>query len=101
MNTIYDKPGSELYSAKHSLKPVNFYCDAPGANQVKIAGDFNHWFPVPMQRRVDGWWYVQMLLNHGHHQYRFVVDGVPRLDPQAMGTTRNEEEGEVSVVAVS
>jgi hypothetical protein len=30
-----------------------------------------------------------------------VVDGVPRLDPQAMGTTRNEEEGEVSVVAVS
>jgi len=54
-----------------------------------------------MERRADGWWYVQITLCHGHHQYRFIVDGKPMLDPSASGVGRDENGEEVSLVAVS
>ena len=103
MNALHDRPGQGVYSARNSLRPINFYCDAPRAKSVQLVGDFNHWNAgsLPMARRVDGWWYLQVLLAHGHHQYRFLVDGEPRLDPQATGVGRNEQGEEVSLVAVS
>ena len=100
MNTTYDKPGRELYSARNSLKPVNFYCDAPRAKCVQLAGNFNHWSPVPMQRRVDGWWFIQILLAHGHHRYRLLLDGQPILDPRAAGTARDDQNEPASLLAV-
>ena len=54
-----------------------------------------------MEQRVDGWWYLQVQLTHGHHQYHFLVDGTPTLDPHAIGTARNDRYAQVSVVAVS
>lgn len=101
MNTLHDKPASEPYSAHNSLRPINFYCEAPGAQAVQITGDFNHWVPIPMRRRVDGWWHLQVLLCHGHHQYRFLVDGKPGLDPAATGVGRDERGELVSLIAVS
>ncbi len=101
MNDVLEKPLAEHYSAKNSLRPINFYCDARQAKFVQIAGDFNHWCPVPMHHRVDGWWYVQVLLCHGHHQYYFVVDGAPALDPMATGVGRNDRHEPVSLIAVS
>lgn len=50
---------------------------------------------------MDGWWFLQLLLAHGHHCYRFLVDGKPTLDPQASGRTVNEKKEWVSLVAVS
>jgi 1,4-alpha-glucan branching enzyme len=84
-------------------KPVNFYCSAPKAKLVTLAGDFNHWNPasLPMNRRVDGWWFIQVPLPQGHHRYRFLVDGKPVLDPQATGIARDEQNEQVSLVAVS
>jgi hypothetical protein len=46
-----------------------------GASHVQavtapLAGDFNHWHPMPMHQREDGGWFIQELLAHGHHQYR-------------------------------
>lgn len=103
MNVTCDKPSSDRYSAKDTAKPINFYCDAPKAQAVHLAGDFNRWDPTthPMERRVDGWWFLQVPLTHGHHQYRFLVDGKPMLDPRATGVARNEWDEEVSLVAVS
>ncbi len=101
MNAVYDKPATQLYSARNSLRPVNFYCSAPGAKAVHLAGDFSHWRPIAMIRRVDGWWFIQVELPHGHHQYHFLVDGQPTLDPQASGTARDEDNQPVSLVAVS
>lgn len=100
MTTIDGKPDSELHSPGHSIRPINFYCRAPQASSVQLVGDFSHWNPLPMQPRDDGWWFIQVLLVHGHHQYRFVVDGKPVLDPRAMGTDRNQLDEEVSIVAV-
>ena len=45
MNITQDKHGDGVYSAKDSFKPVNFYCPAPGAKEVHLAGGFNHGKP--------------------------------------------------------
>lgn len=92
---------NERYSAHDSHKPVNFFCAAPDAKLVELAGDFNHWHPFPMSKSVDGWWLAQVELCHGHHQYRFIVDGRPMLDPNATGVVRNEINEKVSLIAVS
>ncbi len=101
MNDVLEKPVTGRYSARNSLRPINFYCDAREAKFVQISGDFSNWWPVPMHHRVDGWWYVQALLCHGHHQYYFVVDGTPVLDPMATGVGRNDRKEPVSLIAVS
>jgi 1,4-alpha-glucan branching enzyme len=54
-----------------------------------------------MRRRDDGWWFIEVLLRHGHHQYCFLVDGQPVLDPKSAGTARNERNEKVSLRAVS
>ena len=101
MNTKPNQPDRTGISVKHSHKPVNFFCAAPQAKLVELAGDFNHWHPFPMERSVDGWWVAQVQLTHGHHQYWFLVDGQPMLDPQATGVVHNEHDERVSLVAVS
>lgn len=101
MNTAEPKPNSNPYSARNMAKPVNFYCDAPKAKTVHLEGDFSDWSPLTMQRRVDGWWFLAVPLTHGHHQYRFVVDGRRLLDPRAAGVGRNGANEKVSVIAVS
>ena len=102
MKAVQEHP-NHWYSARNMAKPVNFYCAAPEAKAVYLVGDFNDWDPtsLPMERRVDGWWFLQVPLPHGHHRYRFLVDGQPVLDPQATGAARNEAKEEVSLVAVS
>jgi len=103
MNKMFDKDITNPYSAKRMTKPVNFYCSAPSAQSVYLAGDFNGWDPAshPMRRRVDGWWSIEVQLRHGHHRYRFLVDGKPVLDPQSTGIARNEHNEPFSLLAVS
>jgi 1,4-alpha-glucan branching enzyme len=100
MNAVDGKPHGEPFSARYSTRPIHFYCRAPQTSSVQLAGDFNRWNPFPMEWRGDGWWFIQIMLSHGHHQYRFLVDGKPVLDPRAMGKGRNQLDEEVSVVAV-
>lgn len=101
MNTTRNSPVGARYSAENTHKPVNFYCAAPRAKSVELVGDFNHWQPFPMERSLDGWWLTQVQLCHGHHQYRFLVDGKPMLDPHATGVARDEHDEQVSLIAVS
>jgi len=84
-------------------KPVNFICTVPEAKQVYLLGDFNNWNPTahPMNRQPDGAWLLQVQLNHGHHHYRFLVDGKPTLDPRAQGIARDQKGEKVSLIAVS
>ncbi|MBI3875741.1 MAG: hypothetical protein HY300_07235 [Verrucomicrobia bacterium] len=91
------------YGAKNTAKPVNFYCDAPDARHVSLVGDFNNWDPKadPMKRRMDGSWFVQVELHHGHHHYLLWVDGELKLDPRAQGVSRAEKNQRVSMIAVS
>ena len=82
-------------------RQVSFLYAAPNAKKVELVGDFNHWHPFPMTWSVDGWWRAQVELPHGHHQYRFLVDGKPMLDPHAMGIVRDEHGERASLIAVS
>ena len=93
----------DRYSAKKMAKPVNFFCRAPEAKAVFLAGDFNNWHPTvdPMKRQPDGVWFIQVPLHHGHHRYLFLVDGKPMLDPQAPGIDRNQRNKKASLIAVS
>ena len=100
MDTIQNS-NSSPNSARNSLKPINFYCPAPDAERVEIEGDFNHWHRLPMKRLLDGWWFARLELRHGHHLYRFIVDGKRELDPAASGIGRDEEDECASLVAVS
>jgi hypothetical protein len=54
-----------------------------------------------MQRQADGSWFLEVPLAHGYHQYVFLVDGTPNLDPKASGVTRNDRNERVSLIAVS
>jgi 1,4-alpha-glucan branching enzyme len=85
------------------LHLVDFFCRAPRAKSVSLIGDFNGWQPTahPMKRMPDGGWVIRMELPHGHHQYQFLVDGVPTLDPNAMGKVHNERNETVSLIAIS
>jgi 1,4-alpha-glucan branching enzyme len=84
-------------------KPINFIYFAPDAESVSLIGDFNDWDPKahPMKRQPDGAWLVQIPLNHGHHHYKYFVDGKPVLDPRAQGTVRHKTNEKVSLLAVS
>lgn len=95
------RPPGRLASKK-TIKPVNFICFAPEANKVTLSGDFNHWDPegTQMTRQADGSWVTQVELGHGHHQYVFIVDGTPTLDPKAQGIARNPKNERVSLIAV-
>jgi 1,4-alpha-glucan branching enzyme len=101
MNTAHDEPGNRMITANHSIKPVNFFCSARGAKTVQLSGGFNHWHPILMEEREEGWWFIQIWLPHGHHRYRFLVDGKPTLDKHASGTANDEHDEPVSLVAVS
>jgi len=54
-----------------------------------------------MTRMPDGGWTIRVELPHGHHQYLFLVDGKPTLDPNAMGKVHNERDETVSLIAIS
>ena len=94
---------SNRFSAERTLHQVNFSCLAPSAKQVSLVGDFNQWNPLasPMHRMPDGGWVLSLAIYHGHHQYYFLIDGRPTLDPRSLGTVRNEQGEAASLVAVS
>ena len=90
-------------SSRRPLHQVDFFCRAPQAKNVSLIGDFNNWEPNahPMTRMPDRVWFIRIELPHGHHQYQFLVDGQPTLDPNAMGKVHNERDEVVSLIAIS
>jgi hypothetical protein len=49
--------------------------DAPRAQRVTLAGDWNGWAATPATRGSDGHWYVDLRLPRGEYRYAFKVDG--------------------------
>ena len=102
MNVIHPSAPARRQPARAGVhRPVKFFCAAPNAQHVDLVGDFNQWQPLPMQRTFDGWWLACIEMPRGHHQYRFLIDGRPILDPRAVGFTRDEHGDRASFVAVT
>jgi chromosome partitioning protein len=75
---------NQLYGARATEHGVLFVTDAPDAQQVNLAGDFNNWSPTatPMQRIENGIGFQALLpLGPGRYRYRYVVDGRWNNDP--------------------
>jgi 1,4-alpha-glucan branching enzyme len=93
-----------IISSVNNLKsrPVPFAFPAPAARQVSLAGDFNHWDPqaMPMHKGPHGTWYLNVALQPGRHEYRFVADGVWQDDPAAQDRIANALGGENCVKIV-
>ena len=91
------------YGGKRNLRAINFICTAPHAKTVSLVGDFNNWNALlhPMKQMPDRAWLLNVELNHGHHRYAFLVDGVLTLDPRGQGIARNDKGERVSLVPVS
>jgi chromosome partitioning protein len=61
---------------------VLFTLDAPAAERVQIAGDFNSWEPAGNDLEFsDGVWRTVLPLQPGRYRYRYVVDGDWKADP--------------------
>jgi 1,4-alpha-glucan branching enzyme len=83
-------------------KRRDFVLRAPAAGSVQLVGDFTRWqeHPIRMRRDADGTWRVTVELETGVHQYRFLVDGQWRDDPESPLRVRNPYGTEDSVCRV-
>ena len=63
--------------SKPGKVPVEFRCDAPNAEKVYLAGDFNDWTqPLALHRNSEGLWLTEIKTpGAGRYQYKFIVDG--------------------------
>jgi 1,4-alpha-glucan branching enzyme len=70
------------------------------AKQVCLAGTFNNWTPAAMQKQPNGLYALEVKVPKGHHEYKFVVDGVWQSDPENTNTVQNSLGTVNSVVIV-
>ena len=68
------KKGRKSGTVTFSVTPGN------GASKVFVVGDFTNWQPVPMRRR-SGTFSASVPVPPGRHEYKFIVDGQWRTDP--------------------
>jgi len=64
---------------------IRFSLEAPGAQEVGLAGTFNGWEARArlLKRDGRGVWSTSLTLTPGTYEYRFLVDGAWQNDPGA------------------
>ncbi len=79
-----DERLDQFYGARRTPGGVEFAVEAPQAETVFLAGDFNDWSPhgTPLARQTNGRWTATLPLRPGLHRYRFVIDGRWSHDPR-------------------
>jgi hypothetical protein len=94
--------GGQAPAADHVTR---FVFVAPGANSVRMTGDFVSWDPEGVDLRDErgtGVWTVDVPLEPGVYQYTFIVDGTEwRPDPHAVSQVDDGFGQTNSVVIVS
>jgi len=63
------------------FQEYRFFLKMPAAKEVSLAGDFTDWKSVKMALMHDEFFFWVPLVD-GEHRYRFIADGVERLDPE-------------------
>jgi 1,4-alpha-glucan branching enzyme len=81
---------------------VAFAYKAPAANSVQLAGDFTGWqqAPLAMKKNQTGVWKKTVSLPPGRYEYRLIVDGEWRDDPDCPNRQPNQFGGENCVCIV-
>jgi cyclomaltodextrinase / maltogenic alpha-amylase / neopullulanase len=82
---------------------VTFHMMAPNANQVYLAGSLNGWSDnsdLMQDEDGDGVFSITIELDPGEYEYKFVVDGNWKEDPQAADYTDDGHGGRNGIVKV-
>jgi 1,4-alpha-glucan branching enzyme len=79
-------------SQKTGKQKVTFSYKAPNAESVLVAGDFTGWQQAPLILKKDktGLWKKTVQLDPGKYEYRLLVDGEWRDDPQCPNRHPNQ-----------
>ncbi|MBK1896273.1 carcinine hydrolase/isopenicillin-N N-acyltransferase family protein [Chryseobacterium paridis] len=66
-----------LYYKRPDKKVIFKIKEWSGAQNVKLIGDFTEWLkePIKMEKR-QGYWYCEVVIPEGKHQYKFLVDDI-------------------------
>jgi len=70
---------------------VCFEVELPAAREVAITGDFTDWSVegIALERSGDGIWRLELPLESGVFEYKYIVDGVWKVDPENPERVRN------------
>lgn len=92
-----------MAAPKGSKQKVTFHYEAPGAQSVLLAGDFTGWqeAPVSLKKDKSGVWKKSISLPPGRYEYRLLVDGEWRDDPECPNRQPNQFGGENCVCVVN
>ena len=74
---------------KTKRRRVNFSFEAPDANKVVLGGDFNNWNIRAHPMKYEGGVWKVLMLDPGRYEYKFLVDGQWRNDPNNDQTCAN------------
>lgn len=85
-----------------SKQKVAFTFTAPEAKEVLLVGDFTGWqdAPLGMKKSKNGKWQKAISLPPGRYEYRLLVDGQWRDDPECPHRQPNQFGGENCVCVV-
>jgi 1,4-alpha-glucan branching enzyme len=91
-----------MATQKSAKKKVTFSYVAPDAQSVLVAGDFTGWqqAPVSLKKDKSGVWKKTVSLPPGKYEYRLLVDGQWRDDPQCPNRQPNQFGGQNCVCVV-
>ena len=67
--------GTKMGTTRFSLQPEDT------AKKVQLVGNFSKWQPLDMKKQKDGKYVIVMDLRPGTYEYKFIVDGQWRVDP--------------------
>jgi len=69
---------------KTKRRKVTFSLELIGAKEVVLMGDFNNWDPQshPMKNDGNDVWNRTLILSPGKYEYKFLIDGSWKQDPQ-------------------
>ena len=69
---------------KIKRQKIMFSFESSNAKEVILMGDFNNWNPKkhPMKKDDNGKWTKALILPPGEYEYKFLVDGQWKQDPQ-------------------
>jgi 1,4-alpha-glucan branching enzyme len=93
-----------IVKKKTSLKKIEFQVGAAAGSKVSVAGTFNNWDPDknPMKDNPDSGHYKTVVaLAPGRYEYKFVVNGEWRVDPNCSEWAPNSHGSLNSVLSVS
>lgn len=77
---------------------VRFSLDRPGAERVLVTGSWDAWLAHELAAEGQGIWAITLPVPTSRHLYRFVVDGLPSIDPSNEAIDVAPDGGLVSIL---